>query len=426
MPNTDTVGSDYLLTDVKLNNITTGANNNDGITLDGTGWKTGIFEAEFEIQGGNVFICIRLDKVDLPNGEGKVSCTDDGTTFIEVQKLDSYYNEDTPNIITADKILPLQYKQIDFFNDIVTLFNARVLVSGNNIHLQTTNEYSKGYNSIFADWTKNIDERKIKLSTLLVKSEELQSFSFLESDDLYSVDYLEQFKTKNKDKIRESETKKIINSKLNFAATHKVNSFMSLLNSDGEYSTKLKPRILFVDSISTQPLEWGLDKEGARDRSIAHLHIFTDRFNKDLSSSDNMSIAFSGDYTYSDVADEQKTTSGNVFNRFYSNNETLTTSDDLMFLKSDFYLNSKQLSEINFKDIIYINTQKHGSGYYRVNEATYTAGSSKPALIELIQTDLGVINSIDYAANEIALTKVNLTAESEAKRLELSKKGIII
>jgi hypothetical protein len=415
----------------ELELINTGVNPDDGIFLTDTNYHQAIFEGFFTVQGGFQSLYIGFDTDELPDGEGPLLNNPDGTTSITIKKLDSFYNEDQEKLITSDNILPVNYKKIDFFNDVISLFNGVVTSIGDELTIRTINEYNAAFNPVHFDWSGYIlDESNIETKTLLEANPEIQEFEFLDSDDLYLSDYKSKYGTGMSYLKRFSDIKTVIKNKLNFSASTMLSynaplndDFVSLMASDGEYNTKLTPRILFVNYLESLPsMLFGLDSQGARDRSINYFPILSTRFNSDLSDVDNMSISFENKDTYrfggSDI-------NGTIFNKFYSNNEALTSNDDLIFLTSDFNISPKDFSDVNFNDIIFIEAGKYGSGNFRLNEIPkFIAGGNKLTNAELIQVDIDLLNTPDFESSEIVLNYITLSDGAAENKSKLAFSGV--
>ena len=357
---------------------------------------------------------IGFETEDLAEDEGPILCNPDGTTTIEITKIDSLYNEDDILTVTADDILPVNYKKIDFFNDIILLFNARVTAEGDNIYLQTANEFNRNRNLTIKDWSDKIDEDNIEISTLLSNSTEIKEFEFTESDDIYNSDFKSKYDTGLNDYKRSEDGKTTVTETLKCSSTTRIADFTKLIGVDDEFTTEFNPRFLFANSVSRELsvyMEFGLDRKGSRDRSINYVHILTTRYSENTSDADNLVIAWKNEYSYADSIYQSVGISGTIYNRFYLNDELLTTDDDLIFLKSKFNLTGEDFADIEFNDVIYIETKRHGNGYFRVNEITnYKAGSSDLATVELIQVDLDLLDADDFESSEISLIQLGLSS----------------
>lgn len=335
-----------------------------------------------------------------------------GSTFIELEKLDSFYNEDAPNVITADKILPLDYKKIDLFNDIMLLFNGVATQDESNIHIETSNEFSINASGVNRDWSDLIDESSIQISTLLAKKAEILSYQMSESDDKFTDDYKNQFDSGMFDLNRIDNNKSVIKKSTVFANTARINNYSALNNDKESLSTRLKPRLLFINSVNIAPMQFGRDNRGARDTSITNLHVLSNRFKEDTTAADNLALAFNNEFTYSDNALLRKGTNGTIYNRFHKGEENLMVNDDAIILTANFYLSDKDFGEVNFNDVIFINTDRYGAANYRLNEISrHYVGLNKLSKVELIQIDLNDLD-YDFTASEIDLTQVFLQPEN--------------
>jgi hypothetical protein len=226
-----------------------------------------------------------------------------------------------------------------------------------------------------------------------------------------------------------SDTKTVVTKQLNISNSILIDRFLSLLNSDGEYNTKLTPRFLFIGSSYLGGLTYGLDDQGSRDLSIDNLHVLSSRYNHDfiINTTDNLIISFDEKDTYSESVAGKKSITGNLYNGLYKNDEELTTNDDSMFLVSQFDLTSKDVSEIDFNDIIYLETVRYGNSHYRLNElSNYQAGNNKKTRTELVQVDLAIVNAPEFSSSEITLNQVFLSSDNQEKKDKLTNSGVIV
>jgi hypothetical protein len=109
-------------------------------------------------------------------------------SFIKITILDSIYGKNKS--IDINDILPTKYKQKDFINDILQMFNCFIQVKNNKIIIQSYNDfYDKGGS---VNWSNKINDKSIKLIPL--KNEQSKNISLKYTND--KDKYLDDFNSK--------------------------------------------------------------------------------------------------------------------------------------------------------------------------------------------------------------------------------------
>ena len=367
----------------------------------GSAYETATFEGEFTTNSNSYVIVVGYE----PNDNITINLGNEN--YFTLTKLDALYNEDNIVQISADNILPVDYKKKDLFNDIVLLFNAVAEESGDNIHLKTSDEFINDSSRELRDYSEAIDEETLKYETVLSAKGEINQFKFGVSDDKYNQDFNEKFGYNIADLLREDDVKTIVTKQMVSANTVRVGKFSSLINTEG-LNTRLAPRLLFINDITLSLMKFGQDTHGGRTTTISHMHILSNRFDEDTTATDNLVLSFNNEYTYSSLGENKKGTDGTIYSRFHKGEEELKVNDDAIVLTADFNMSDKQFGEIGYNDIVFINTAKHGGGNFMLNEITkHYVGYPKFSTAEFIQIDLDNLN-YDFKASEINLIQISV------------------
>ena len=148
----------------------------------------------------HTFITNSFDDLDLRKGDGVVivherisesgemdivRCASSNFTITEKQ---SFFAND--NVFDLNAMRPLNYKQADFFNDILKIFNCYIEIDEDN----NKKMYIKSYNNYFEniskkDWTNKLDKKNIKRTSLKNEFPKQISFKYSKGNDIFNQDY---------------------------------------------------------------------------------------------------------------------------------------------------------------------------------------------------------------------------------------------
>ena len=323
------------------------------------------------------------------------------TSTFEVSALNYLYHG--TKTININDVLPVDYKQKDFLNDVLKMFNLYIYaddIDVKKLHIETYDEF---YESNIIDWSNKLDSDDLKFKILNSQLSKTYNFSFTDESDIYNNDYKTQ---KNKTIYSNSLTNpstlaanSIEEIKLNctpLVDVH-VNDYFRIGKSISENGKReYKPKILFAVVSDISDGDWKLfdDNYSNPTYNIIDNVVYASHYmNSDITSEDNLHLSFNSTDTYIDLYGTPQYNNKNLFNQYYQKDIESNLNGDYKLLTAKFKLNSLDVKQSTFKKLIYINDDRIGEAYYRLNRIKNYRSSE-----ELVECELIKVNpyTIDY------------------------------
>lgn len=334
-------------------------------------------------ESGDPFIKIDITNMKLEWGYGS-------TTNIPVSRYD------TLNIFDY---IPRDIKIVDFLKSLMTMFNLMIIQ-----HPEIENKYIiKTYNDFYkdilnvdttnsVDWSNKVDLTKYNLQTN-INLPKAYIYSYEEDDDMmnerYTTLYKEPYGNKRisnpKGSDGDKEIKMIFSPTINLNTTDNSKSLPCLFTADDwltgkKKSIKTNLRLMYNNGVilspeyeihyRTHPLMlmttynycsmYSLDSEGMIDEAL----VFD--YPKDFYPSE-----------YVPQYEDKQT----LFSKYHSKQIEMVMDSNLMTLEISGYLNENDISEINFQNPIYLETE-NGNSLWKLLEVNYK-NSISPCKIKL-------------------------------------------
>jgi len=304
-------------------------------------------------------------------------------SYVKVSEVNSLVGKSP--VFDLNNMLPLQYKQKDFVNDILKMFNCFVIVDDIDERLMHIKTYSDFYSdSEFIDWTTKVTDLKHRpIKNAFAKT---TNFKFTNDGDIYTQDYLSKFPDGIYTHYSENDSEfsgddndivlsvapgtlaTIPDSKFNgflvgFPATPVGGYPVLTISDDKQLKTNWKPRLLFTNTVDISTLSYGTDRENV-DASINKFRTLSPRRDASIENGFNLFAGWDSENTYLNIPEESNIT---LYNAYYKEDIESNLDDDSRFLTAKVYLTAKDINEGNFNDKIYIENSKIGTGYYYIN-----------------------------------------------------------
>lgn len=350
-------------------------------------------------------------------GTGTYAYPTTRSKFIFLPENSKFYNTVSSNkiregdIFDFTKFFDCEYKQSDFLLSLIKMFNLYVDdVKGetNRVRIEPRNDYySQG---IRKDWTGKLDISKsfeiIPLGDVLSKDYE---FTYKEDTDFYNQDYQtktnkvyankeftivnEFIKDKTTTDVFFSPSPQILNS-FNFMSYCKLRKQET--NNETGLTTytriKAKPRILYYGGLISYA-GWDLVNSSAVNRTKFFFgtskpaptfteyeyYPYVGMLDHPFFSYKNLWFG-SPVFTYYFI---NYVSNNNLFNFYHKNYYEEISSKNSKLVKASFYLNAKDIFELDFRNTIYVDGQ-----YYRLNKIIdYNPLNNAPTQVELFKVE---------------------------------------
>lgn len=323
---------------------------------------------------------------------------------------------DTTNTYTLNDLLPVSYKQKDFLNDILSMFNIYIYVDDNKKHLNFLT-YDDFYNDDVLDWSDKIDFDKIEISDLTKEMNENYILSFKNGDDLISKSHNEKYNNilnqqniENNSEICKKDTENItLSIAQNIFTTEIVSSLYgyqqlgissNYTNESAKNSFGFINKLYFYDYfINMEYLkqqfghieswdynQWQFKLKWSDYYLTLSPFLIDTTFLSDIADADTFALQFNTEEQYlinytlsSDI------TNNNLYNRYWLNEMDSKINGKQKFLKINIKLNTKDLDILNFRKKIWIANEKLGQSYYRLNKIVFPSDENKLSKVELIK-----------------------------------------
>ena len=295
----------------------------------------------------------------------------DPSTFCRITKVDDYVNRGKEwNIKT---MLPSNYKQVDFVNDIFKSFNFYITFDSLDNKKITIKTYDQFYrDSKILDWSDKIVEDTVYFTTFKNDTAKRYVFSMAEDEDFLNVDY--------KAWKKETLYTNILTNDSEFATgdneitlTYSPTAFKNINSNvvalgvskiyekEHTFKTDWNKRLLFLDSVAYSYKYGGI---GDASSNVTRWNYLSPKM-KNNTADDNVMLGFNSSYTYqTDITVE---TNRNLYNLYYKSEIEPLLNTQFKVLHGKIRLNSADIIDIDFNSLIYINNNNFGNGVYRIN-----------------------------------------------------------
>ena len=310
------------------------------------------------------------------------------STYISIVKNGEYV--EAGNWISAKDMIPKDYKQSEFVNDVFKTFNAYVTpdIVPNKLNIQSYNSFFSSPSSY--DWSSKLIENSCKFSSFGNESGKRYVFSQLEDSDYYSDDFMSWKGYPLYGNILTSESefaKDDVEINLNYAPAALKNIADGLyvpkiFDINNSFKTDWKNRMLFFNSVDHN-YRYGVMNDTSA--NVTKWNILSPRLYNDLSTN-NMFIGFNSKYTY--ITDITEETNNTLYNLYYKDEIESILSPDSRILRCKMRLNVQDVNGIKFNSRIYINNKTIGNGVYRLNSIKNYTSSNSVCDVELIKINV--------------------------------------
>ncbi len=332
----------------------------------------------------------------------------EASTNITITKTDTALGSEW----NLNSMLPINWKQKDFVNDIFKMFNVYVETDPlNEFHL-----FIKTYDEFFAnpkivDWSKKIDDDKTTYKLLKNELPKSTKYLFKTDADVYSKNHEDliggpmyfgienndsEFATEEEDLTLSSGStpmKSVFNADSANIISDSSLMEIPVLITDKEAKTDWNPRFLFpIKVYDTDASSW--------------LWTLAPYRSLDVADPSNMFIGWTSTNTYLNKTTE---TGRTLYNLFYRRERNELMDDNTYIIDTQALLNNDDIAELDFSNKIWITSSLYGNAFYRVNTIK-NYKNNKPCKVELIKINY-TDNSFD---NVINTNKINLATITTA------------
>lgn len=300
-------------------------------------------------------------------GNSKASITAHaGTQFIVDRKIGKIGEGDT---IRLNRYFGNDIKQIDFITSILNQFNLVLVQDNINSYKFIMETFQNYFNLNFGvvDWTNKLDNSDAIDINSPTKYNELY-IHYTEDDDRLNKEYKNltgKLFGEYKDKYdRIGETNEITSifaptPMAQYGTTQIYCPFLYRVNDQGEVestnSSAFKPRILFANKFTGNYGTWTLVSNiyGANRRNFTTFYPYVGHLDDPYT--DTYDLNFGHNDIYYNNTTDKTITSNNIFNQYYRYSQYLYFGTHAKKLIANFNLNQQDISQLNFRKLIYIN-----------------------------------------------------------------------
>jgi len=347
--------------------------------------KSGDFHDHYITPYWTQYISRAFDSAHMP-----FTFYDPSNSYIDFQLNNTLVDDETT--FDLNDMLPVNYKQKDFVNDILKMFNMYVTtdeVDQRKLYLKTYEDFF-GDSSIEKDWTEKIVEATVAFEPTKNSLSSEFDFTMAGDSDVYNEDFANRY-NKNFNDIRILNTSEFAsgtdNISLSFSGTamRGVNEYWnlsvpSIINGQYEYNNTWNPRLLFFNTTDISS-NYGL--EAYIDTDITKWNTLSTRRYNDVDLSSNIFMGFNSEISYN--TQDAGQTNETLYNKYYKNELESYLSNGSYILKAKAYLNNNDIATMDFSDTIIFNSARHGYGKYRINEIKNYTNGGTVCDIELIK-----------------------------------------
>ncbi|RZT96631.1 endosialidase-like protein [Ancylomarina subtilis] len=344
--------------------------------------------------------------------------------------------------ININNVLPVNYKQKDFFNDILKAFNLHVysdLLEDRKLIFETFDDFNT---EEILDWSEKLDSNSMNFKDLTYKLPNKHTFGFLDSTDIYNKDfktrYDKTFSTlsvlNNNELAAQKEDK--ITLKSSSTPVIRMNDYVFISNVfEKAGKTSFKPKMLFVnqfDLTNTSLSELFTSDNNYTAKDYTKFVTGTAYYNGDI---ENSELTFSFDNSKTYYNNEYKDTFSNntLYNKFYKSDVEPKINGNFKLVECELLLDKYDINQSNFKKLIYIENDEIGSAYYRINEIKNYKNSNTLCKVVLVKiNDVVIAHEPTIKAEQIALSDASIveadknsysggSSSSSSSNVDLSK-----
>jgi chitodextrinase len=349
-------------------------------------------------------------------------------TFFEVRYSEYMYDN---TIIDINDILPRNYSQLALLKDVLNIFNLYVEnddLDNEKLIFRTHEQY---YTDDVIDWTRKIDSSGMTFTPLNTEMSQVYTFKMKEDEDLMSKDFKDRFNTNIYGKSVFSDSEMASGEEtieLNFAPTIvKTLSFATADSDNWDRSAshiaiirsedgkrEVAPRIGFLNtdsfSLSGKRL-FPYDYTNTDYNLISKFITFSPYQTRRMDMTNTLMLSFDTSYTYLRYAGGTYTNK-TIYNVYYKEDIESRLYGNFRFLSAKMRLNSFDVKKDMFRKKIFIQDERFGDAYYRLNAIKGYSSSDNLCEVELIK-----INSYDASySSGINPIKLIYTEPSEKSK----------
>lgn len=322
------------------------------------------------------YVCTRPANFDSLSGTItadvlKTATLYEPSTYLVITRKEELINIDKTFNMTS--MLPKQYKQVDFVNDIFKLFNSYVTID----EINNKKLYIKSYDNFFSnslniDWSDKIIEDSIKFKSYKNSAPKKYTFKLAKDEDYYNLDF---FNWKNEslytntvvnDSEFASEEQEI---ELSFSPTALGSigldrNLPKIFDKDNQFKTDWNHRLLFFNSTDFSYKYGCIDDASS---NVTKWNILSPKLYNDVSTNaaTNIFLGFNSKYSYMwNITEETNRT---LYNLYYKKELETTLDNEFKMLTCKVKLNAADIVNFNFNSLIRINNKNIGNGIYRIN-----------------------------------------------------------
>lgn len=372
-------------------------------------------------KGTNFFTGI--DQGPIQPGESiRISFQNSSGVFgdiIPVFTTSFFFNQVNPRVfpgevLTMNSVIPKQLKKKEFFMEIVNMFNLIVEPDPLNPKTLVIEPYNDFFNGGVIDWTNKVDTLTEYDAQIIAETQNRTTFfSYKEDKDFYNQDY------KSRSQEIYGQYKYIINNyflsgekkiELKFSSTPLV----AIPRADGALSSLVTPVIVnnsnVVNNVTFPQMTYRILTRTPNENGLVDLQNISDSWTflpNGFTGSGFGSVVYDS-YPYAGHFDDPYTPSyslnfgtvsglyyngtidpsDNLYGSYWENMLTEYSDPDSRILTLDIVLNSYDINQFSFRNLIYLDIDQI-RGYYKVNKINqYVAGIEQPISVELLKTKI--------------------------------------
>lgn len=285
-----------------------------------------------------------------------------------------------------NETIPRGYKVIDFLKSIMTLYNLYIIENPqneNNFIIEPYNNFYKDVinlnRNIAEDWTHKIDFKNYKLLTNIQLPKSYQ-YKYTEDNDILNDTYKNRF-NKSYGELTINDSKGFTDKKevsVIFAPTINISTSANNKKLPVVYKGELgagkkkpfnsKIRIMYNNGIRTAGTynihyrgKYLIEQGNYQYSSMLYV-------NNNNKITDTLLFDIPNEYfTNDDITDD---TTISTFNKYHSTQLTNLIDDNLIIMECSVNLNETDISNLDFKKPIYLQT-KYGNSYFKLIEVEY-------------------------------------------------------
>jgi hypothetical protein len=352
-------------------------------------------------------------KMSVDKGDNVVIFSKNGSDYSDIQIINPthLFNSEL-NIITYNSLLPIDYKQFDFMNNLLSMFNMYIYadpMDKKHLHFETFDDF---YTDDILDWSKKMTLENLENEDLAKQMNKEYSISFEDPSDLISQEYNNTHDPKLNTKDLSNPNKNSDNSSNEIKLKAESGVFTDRFY-DVHYNSPNKSNKAMMTHYSSQNSKviFGFLNKFNVNSSVllfydGDYYTGTDFVNYPIESyltmspfllnaefatfidmriSNTFNLQFVSENQYLTHTNLPSVTNNNLYTEYWINDIDCKLNGNYKFLRCRMNLNETDISVLNLKKKIYIDNSLLGSAYYRINNIKYSNNPENLSIVELIK-----------------------------------------